>query len=69
MIALQTKTVDANHKKKIVQDVVSNLCQNDFTSNKCMEKAARKLGEKYSPFKQPLLDPDYVSIAFHFTST
>jgi len=49
--AIKSKSVDANTKSAIVQKVVDNLYGKDMTSNKCLEKAARKMAARWSPLK------------------
>ncbi|XP_034238639.1 uncharacterized protein LOC117643698 isoform X3 [Thrips palmi] len=49
--ALMSRKVEANHKSVIVQKVVDNLYGKNLASNKCLEKAARKMAQRWSPLK------------------
>lgn len=61
MTSLAKNSLDANQKSRIVRDTVTSLCQKGFSSNTCLEMAARKLGEKFALMRDEALDPDFVS--------
>ena len=52
--ALQQKSVNANHQNIICQHVVAKLYEEGYDSNKCLQKAARRMTKRWSPFKDPL---------------
>ncbi|XP_052130004.1 uncharacterized protein LOC127751068 [Frankliniella occidentalis] len=55
--ALANRDVDHRVKSSIVREVVSNLMGHDQTSTKCLQKAAKKMVNKWSPLKDHN-DPD-----------
>lgn len=60
--ALQNRKVDFNTKGVIVKSVVDRLFEKRMDSNRCLEKAARRVLKKYTPLKSKL-DPNGVSIS------
>lgn len=53
-MALQKKAVDANIQNVMCQHIVLKLYQKGHDSNKCLKKAAKRITQRWSPFKNPV---------------